>query len=110
MEFEEIFRRYFQDVYQYIRRLSGDGPLAEEITSETFFKALRSIDRFRGECDIRVWLFQIAKLSSVLSIRFQNIVLLGISYQRKAFIHWRLQQFAGIGFIIVIAYPIHRLS
>lgn len=52
------FRRYFQDVYLYIRRLSGSEQVAEEITGETFFKALRSIDRFRGECDIRVWLCQ----------------------------------------------------
>lgn len=35
--------------------------MAEEITSETFYKAMRSIDSFRGDCDIRVWLFQIAK-------------------------------------------------
>ncbi len=60
-EFEEIYRAYFDDVYLYIRRLSGDGELAEEITSETFFKAMRSMDRFRGDCDIRVWLCQIAK-------------------------------------------------
>lgn len=65
MEMEEIFRRYFQDVYLYIRRLSGSEQVAEEITGETFFKALRSIDRFRGECDIRVWLCQIAKTAII---------------------------------------------
>jgi len=48
-------------VYLYIRRLSGDENIAEEITSETFFKAMRGIDGFRGDCDIRVWLCQIAK-------------------------------------------------
>lgn len=60
-EFEEIYRTYFGDVYLYIRRLSGDEDLAEEITSEAFFKAMRSLDRYRGDCDIRVWLCQIAK-------------------------------------------------
>ena len=35
--------------------------IAEEITADTFFKALRSIDSFRGECDIRVWLCTIAR-------------------------------------------------
>ena len=63
MDFEEIYRRYFNDVFLYIRGLSGDESLAEEITSDTFFKALKNIDRFRGECDIRVWLCQIAKNS-----------------------------------------------
>lgn len=62
-DFEEIYRLYFKDVYLYIRRLSGDEHIAEEITSDTFFKALRSMDKFRGDCDVRVWLCQIAKNS-----------------------------------------------
>ena len=62
-DFEKIYKEYFNDVYLYIRRLSGDEHIAEEITSETFFKALKSIDSFRGECEIRVWLCQIAKNS-----------------------------------------------
>ncbi|MBQ2866351.1 MAG: sigma-70 family RNA polymerase sigma factor [Clostridia bacterium] len=61
MEFEEIYTTYFRDVYMYILRLSNDEHLAEEITSETFFKAVEAIDSFRGECDVRVWLCQIAK-------------------------------------------------
>ena len=61
MEFEKIYTTYFRDVFLYIRRLSDNEHLAEEITSETFFKAISSIESFRGECDIRVWLCQIAK-------------------------------------------------
>lgn len=61
MEFEKIYRTYFIDVFLYIRRLSNDNHIAEEVTSETFFKAMRSLDGFRGDCDIRVWLCQIAK-------------------------------------------------
>ena len=60
-EFESIYRSYFKDVYSYIRRLSRDEHVAEEITSETFLRAMGSIGRFRGECDVRVWLCQIAK-------------------------------------------------
>ena len=62
-DFEEIYSLYFKDVYLYIRRLSGDENIAEEITADTFYKALRSIDKFRGDCDMRVWLCQIAKNS-----------------------------------------------
>ena len=61
MDFEEIYRTYFNDVFVYIRNLSGDENIAEEITSQTFFKALSSINKFKGECDVRVWLCQIAK-------------------------------------------------
>lgn len=58
---EELYNDYFHDVYLYIRSLSADEHLAEDITQETFFKAMKSVDSFRGDCDIRVWLCQIAK-------------------------------------------------
>ena len=61
MEFEQIYTTYFRDVYLYICKLSNSEHIAEEITSETFFKAMKSIDSFRGDCDICVWLCQIAK-------------------------------------------------
>ncbi len=60
-EFEKIYRRYFNDVFLFLKKLSKDENIAEEITSETFFKAMRSINHFRGETDVRVWLCQIAK-------------------------------------------------
>jgi len=60
-DFEQLYRTYFRDVYRYLRRLSGDERMAEELTSDTFFKAMQSIHSFRGECDLRVWLCQIAK-------------------------------------------------
>ena len=60
-EFESIYQKYFRDVYLFILGLSGNEHIAEEITEETFFKALKSLKGFRGDCDIRVWLCQIAK-------------------------------------------------
>lgn len=62
-DFDKIYYMYFKDVYLYLRRISGDEHLAEEITAQTFYKALKSLDKFRGDCDIRVWLCQIAKNS-----------------------------------------------
>lgn len=62
-DFDEIYSMYFKDVYLYLRRLSGDEHLAEEITAQAFYKALKALDKFRGDCDIRVWLCQIAKNS-----------------------------------------------
>ena len=61
MKFEQIYTTYFRDVYLYIRKLSNSEHIAEEVTSETFFKAMNSIESFRRDCDIRVWLCQIAK-------------------------------------------------
>jgi RNA polymerase sigma-70 factor (ECF subfamily) len=61
MEFEQIYHAYFKSVYLYALQLSNSEQLAEEITSETFYKAIHAIDRFRGDCELRVWLCQIAK-------------------------------------------------
>ena len=60
-DFEEIYRTYFADVYRYALALSRDAHTAEEVTQETFFRALASIDQFRGDCQLRVWLCQIAR-------------------------------------------------
>lgn len=60
-EFEKIYQLYFKNVYYYILSLSRDEQLSEDITSETFLKAINSIDKFRGDTNLRVWLCQIAK-------------------------------------------------
>lgn len=61
MDFDEIYHKYFQDVYLYMKSLSHNDGIAEEITQETFFKALKNIESFDGSKDIRAWLFTIAK-------------------------------------------------
>lgn len=60
-EFSEIYKLYFDDVYKYVLTLSKNELIAEEITQETFFKALKNIDKFNGSCKLYVWLCQIAK-------------------------------------------------
>ncbi|PKM67322.1 MAG: RNA polymerase subunit sigma [Firmicutes bacterium HGW-Firmicutes-2] len=68
-ELEEIYNNYFKDVYFFIYSLSKDKHIAEDLTSETFVKAIKSIESFKGNCDIKVWLFQIAKNSYYSYIR-----------------------------------------
>ena len=60
-DFNEIYSLYFKDVYKYVLSISRDEMIAEEITQETFFKALKNIDKFDGKCRLYVWLCQIAK-------------------------------------------------
>jgi len=68
-EFEEVYERYFRDVYRYTLSLSRDKAIAEEITQETFFKALRRFDQFDGRCRIYVWLCEIAKNTYISQCR-----------------------------------------
>ena len=58
---EELYNKYFHDVFLYLKSLTKSDDIAEEITQETFFKAVKSINSFKGDCDTRVWLCQIAK-------------------------------------------------
>ena len=60
-EFETIYSEYYDAVFRYVRSLCRDETWAEEITQEAFFKALKSIDTFHGECKLNAWLCQIAK-------------------------------------------------
>lgn len=60
-EFEDIYERYFKDVYAFVYALSRNDKVAEEITQETFFKAFKGIESFKGQCKLQVWLCQIAK-------------------------------------------------
>lgn len=61
MDFDLIYQTYFKDVFSYLRGLSNSDSVAEEITQETFAKALKALDRFDGRKDIKAWLFTIAK-------------------------------------------------
>lgn len=60
-DFEVIYNAYFKDVYRYALLLCRNETIAEEVTQETFFKALKNIDKFKGNCKLYVWLCQIAK-------------------------------------------------
>jgi RNA polymerase sigma-70 factor (ECF subfamily) len=72
-EFEEIYARCFSGVYRYALRLTRDGHLAEELTAETFFKALKNLARYdETKADIRVWLCQIAKNTWISQCRKQG--------------------------------------
>lgn len=77
--FEKIYREHFRIVYRFLLQLSGDPHLAEEITSETFFKALQRIEDYRGESSIHTWLCQVAKNTYYSHLRKQkNMVLVEV--------------------------------
>jgi len=61
LEFEEVYTREFPGVYKYLLALCGDPALAEELTQETFFRAIQNSGTFRGTCKLSVWLCQIGK-------------------------------------------------
>lgn len=60
-DMETVYRRHAQTVYKFLLSQCHSAQMAEELTQETFYQAVRSIDRFDGGCKVSVWLCQIAK-------------------------------------------------
>lgn len=60
-DIEAIYKEYFETVYKYLFCLTHNNDISEELTQETFYKAVKKIDTYKGECKMSVWLCQIAK-------------------------------------------------
>ncbi len=58
---DDIYTEHAKRVYRYLFSLCGEAGTAEELTQETFYRALKSLDSYRGEASPQVWLCAIAK-------------------------------------------------
>ena len=58
---EELYRENVKLVFNYLKSLCNDSELAEELTQETFYKAIKGIKKFKGDSKISTWLCKIAK-------------------------------------------------
>lgn len=62
MDMKKVCEEYYQTVYGYLVSITGGNiDLAEELTQETFYRAIKASGKFRGECKMSTWLCQIAK-------------------------------------------------
>lgn len=68
----ELFDHYYKDIYTYLYSLSHDASLSEDLTSEVFLEVVKSIATFRGESDIKTWLFSIARHKWYSYLRKKN--------------------------------------
>lgn len=58
---KKLFIDYYKEIYTYLYSLSHDASLSEELASEVFLEVVKSVADFRGESDIKTWLFSIAR-------------------------------------------------
>lgn len=58
---EEIYKEYSKFVYNYLLSLTNNSEIAEELMQETFYSAVKNINKFRQESSIKTWLCKIAK-------------------------------------------------
>ena len=57
----KIYEEYFETVNKYLFCLTRSNDISEELTQETFYRAVKNIGKYKGECKMSVWLCQIAK-------------------------------------------------
>ena len=56
-----IFERNHLAVYRFLRRSTGDGPTAEDLTQDVFLRIVRSLDRYEDRLREQAWVFRIAR-------------------------------------------------
>lgn len=61
--FEKLYEMYFDKIYSYIYYRTFNHLITEDLTSETFIKVLRSLDRFewKENGSFSAWIFRIAQ-------------------------------------------------
>lgn len=60
-DMDEIYHKYAGMVYKFLLARTGKPDLAEELTQETFYRAVYSLKTYDGTCRVSTWLCQIAK-------------------------------------------------
>ena len=58
--FDTLITRYSGDIYSLLYRMTEDTEEARDLTQETFLSALKAIKSFRGDAELKTWLFRIA--------------------------------------------------
>ena len=60
-DMEKYYKENGRKVFLYLMTLCGDADTAEELTQETFYRALRSVKNYKGESSVYTWLCSIAR-------------------------------------------------
>lgn len=68
-EIEEYYNKYGQKVYAYLLSICREPDTAQDLTQETFCQAIKSLDRFKGDCSVCTWLCRIAKFLWLKELR-----------------------------------------
>jgi RNA polymerase sigma-70 factor (ECF subfamily) len=58
-EFGQVYEEHSQSIFYLALRLLGNPAQAQDATHDVFIKAFRKLDSFRGEANIRTWLYRI---------------------------------------------------
>lgn len=72
MDFEKLYNTYYMRVYSFVLTIVKSAHTAEDITQQTFYKALKSLSKFDGRSDEFTWLCAIAKNAAFDELKRQS--------------------------------------
>ncbi|MCK0132200.1 sigma-70 family RNA polymerase sigma factor [Flavobacteriaceae bacterium F08102] len=72
MAFKTLLNRYQKELYWYIRKIVLIHEDADDVLQNTFIKVFKNIDRFRGDCKLRTWMYTIAYRESINVLNKRN--------------------------------------
>ncbi|MBM3944395.1 MAG: sigma-70 family RNA polymerase sigma factor [SAR202 cluster bacterium] len=67
--FEQVVEQYSDMVYNVAYRIMGNPHDAEEVAQDAFLSAYRSFDGFRGDAQVKTWLYRITTNAALMRIR-----------------------------------------
>ncbi|MBG9445001.1 RNA polymerase sigma factor SigX [Cytobacillus firmus] len=70
--FDELYKKYHQDVFQFLFYMVKNKELAEDLVQEVYIRVLKSYERFEGKSSEKTWLFSIARNVAIDSFRKQK--------------------------------------
>lgn len=69
---EDLYMKYKHDLFNYLMSLTHNHTLSEDLLSETFVKAIKSLPNFKAKSSIKTWLFGIARNLWLQHLRKNN--------------------------------------
>jgi RNA polymerase sigma-70 factor (ECF subfamily) len=71
--YRELVRRYERPIFSLVYRMVRDRELAEDLSQETFIKALNALDSYRPEYKFSSWIFKIANNAAIDQLRRREL-------------------------------------
>ena len=71
-DFNKLYKLYNKKIYSYLLYLCKDSLVAEELLQETFYLAIKNIEKFRGESMVSTWIYSISKNVYLSWLRDKN--------------------------------------
>ena len=71
-DIEKMYQTHAQTVYRFLLKMTKNAELSEELTQDTFLRAMESADNFDGTCKLTTWLCQIAKNLFYDHLKYQS--------------------------------------